>query len=335
MSNQSYSAKITGTGSYHPPRKVTNYDLEKMMDTSHEWIVQRSGIETRYFADKDTSTSDLAFEASKKALLSAGLEAKDLDLIITATLSPDHQFPGIGVKLQHKLGLSTTPAMDIRNQCSGFIYAMNTAKLFVASGQYKRVLVVGAEIHSKIVDLSTRGRDISVLFGDGAGAVIVEASKDDSADLLGFRLHSQGEFCDSLWLERPGTAKEFYIEREDLEAGRHYPYMEGRNVFKHATKRLQETIGELIEQNSIALDQIDHFLFHQANIRINEAVAKRLEIPESKVHNNIQKYGNCSAASLPILLDECLKEGKIKRGDLLCLAAFGAGFTWGGCLVRF
>lgn len=327
--------KIRGTGSYHPPRKVSNLDLEKIMDTSDEWIQQRSGIISRYHADENTSTSDLAYQAAVNSLESSNLQPNDIDLIITATLSPDHFFPGIGVQVQSNLGLITTPSMDIRNQCSGFIYALNTAYLFVSSGQYNRVMVIGAELHSKLINLSTKGRDIAVLFGDGAGAVILEPSDCHDSEILSFSLHSQGEHYNKLWLERPGTSAKNFIEADDIANGKHYPHMEGRQVFKHATRRLQETVCKLIEKENLQIEDIDHFLFHQANLRINEAVATKLQIPETKVHNNIQEFGNCSAASLPILLDEQVKHGTVKRGDILCMAAFGAGFTWGGALLKW
>ena len=275
-----------------------------------------------------------ALEASRNALLSADIEPQQLDLIITATLSPDHYFPGIGVQLQHGLGLKTTPAMDIRNQCSGFLYALNTAQLYIASGQYDRVLVVGAEIHSKLIDLSTRGRDISVLFGDGSGAVVLEACEDPKGGILSFQLHSQGEHYNKLWLSRPGTAAERFVD-DEVPTNEFYPQMEGRTVFKHATHRLIETLNEILDKSNLQAENIDHFLFHQANLRINEFVASRMGIPERKTHNNIQKYGNCSAASLPILLDECNKDGKIKPGDKICMAAFGAGFTWGACVLNW
>ncbi len=328
--------RITGTGMYVPPKVVTNQDLEKVMDTSDEWIRQRSGIEKRHHVEGATSTADLALEATHNALKSAHLTPADIDLIIVATLSPDHEFPGTSAILQQKLGLSTTPAMDIRCQCSGFLYSLNTAKLFVASGQYNKVLVVGAEIHSLILDMSTAGREVSVLFGDGAGAVILEPSDDSSSSIKNFSLHSQGEFASKLWIEKPGTAKgKRWLEAEDIQAGRHFPIMEGRYVFKHAVTRLTEVVKEVLEINELTLDDIDHFLFHQANLRINEKVASLLGIPESKVQNNIMKYGNCSAASIPMLLDECVRQEKISRGQKILVAAFGAGFTWAAGIIQW
>lgn len=334
MANQNPRAKIAGTGMYVPPRIVTNADLEKVMETTDEWIRQRSGIETRYHVD-GIGTSDLAYEASLRALEAAKCRPEDIDLILVATLSPDHMFPGTSALLQARLGLETTPSMDIRCQCSGFIYSLNVAKLFIESGQYKRVLVVGAEAHSPVLDMSTRGRDVAVLFGDGSGAVVLEASQGDQSRVGTVVLHSQGQFADRLWIEKPGTRKGSWLTQEDLSEGKHYPFMEGRYVFKHAVERLQQVTNEVLEKEGLTVADIDHFLFHQANIRINEKVAEVLHIPANKVHNNIQKYGNCSAASIPMLLDETVRSGKIKRGEKLLLAAFGAGFTWAASVVYF
>ncbi len=322
-------ACIVGTGMFVPPKVVTNSDLERIMDTSDDWIRQRSGIEKRHVVENGVSTSDLAYEASVRALQDANCSARDIDLIILATLSPDHQFPGSSALLQQKLGLETTPSMDIRCQCSGFIYSLNVAKLFVESGQYNKVLVVGAEAHSPILDFTTRGRDVAVLFGDGAGAVIISSNIGDSPSKIeSIALHSQGQYADRLWLERPGTAREKWITASDIEEGRCFPFMEGRYVFKHAVERLREVVLEVLEKDNLDIEHVDHFLFHQANLRINEKVAELLKIPSQKVHSNIQKYGNCSAASIPILLHESLKDGKIKKGDRVVAAAFGAGFTW-------
>ncbi|SME88362.1 3-oxoacyl-ACP synthase III family protein [Pseudobacteriovorax antillogorgiicola] len=326
-------AKIAGTGMYVPPKVVTNKDLEAVMDTSDEWIKQRSGIEQRHHVE-GIGTSDLAFEAAKNAMTAANVSAEDIDLILLATLSPDHQFPGSSAVLQAKLGLSTTPSMDIKCQCSGFIYGLNVGKLFVESGQYNRVLVVGAEAHSPVLDFSTEGRDVTVLFGDGAGAAIIEASDDDS-QIMHCSLHSQGEFANRLWIERPGTAGGEWLTEAHKAERQHFPYMEGRYVFKHAVTRLSEVIHETLEKNDLTLADIDHFLFHQANLRINEKVAAMLEIPEEKCHNNIMRYGNCSAASIPMLLDECVRQEKVKKGDIILMAAFGAGFTWAGSVIKW
>lgn len=333
MQIQTRKASIIGTGMFVPPKVLTNADLEKIMDTSDEWIRQRSGIEERHVVD-GIGTSDLALEASKLALASAACSPNDIDLIIVATLSPDHQFPGSSALLQQKLGLSTTPSMDIRCQCSGFIYSLNVAKLFIESGQYNKVLVVGAEAHSPILDFTTRGRDVAVLFGDGAGAVVLGVAQGNSG-IGSIALHSQGQFADRLWLERPGTAKSQWITEQDISEGRIFPFMEGRYVFKHAVERLKEVVTEVLQKENLDISEIDHFLFHQANMRINEKVAEILKIPSQKIHSNIQKYGNCSAASIPMLLDETIKSGKIKRGEKILAAAFGAGFTWAGAIITY
>lgn len=330
-----YKAKIIGTGMYVPPKVVTNKDLEAIIDTSDEWIRQRSGIEERRHIDDESGTSDLALNASLEAIKSANIEKQDIDLIVLATLSPDHQFPGSSALLQAKLGLSKIPAMDLRAQCTGFIYSLNVAKLFIESGQYKTVLVVGAEVHSPVLDMTTNGRDVSVLFGDGSGALVMQRSEDGTSGVLDCSLHSQGEFASRLWMERPGTAGGKWLTADHLEAGLQFPKMEGRYVFKHAVSNLVEVVKENLEKNKLTIDDIDHFLFHQANLRINEKVAEFLNIPREKIHSNIQKYGNCSAASIPILLDECVKDGKIKRGDKILAAAFGAGFTWGASVIEW
>lgn len=336
MSQTKFKARIAGTGMHVPPRIVTNKDLEKIMDTTDEWIRQRSGIEERHHVDGQ-GTADLAYEATLKALAAAKCDAKDLDLIILATLSADHMFPGSSAILQQKLGLETTPSMDLRAQCSGFIYAMNVAKAFIESGVYKKILVVGAETHSPVLDMSTRGRDVAVLFGDGAGAVIVEAAPaNDTGSYIGdIILHSQGQYADRLWIERPGTRGGTWLTDQHIAEGKQFPYMEGRYVFKHAVERLQEVVNEILAKAGLSIDKIDHFLFHQANIRINEKVAEMMKIPLEKCPSNIQKFGNCSAASIPMLLDETVKSGRVKRGDTLLIAAFGAGFTWAAGVIRY
>ena len=335
MLQSQINVRISGTGMYVPSKILRNVDLEAMMETSDEWIRQRTGIEKRHVIEPGTSTSDLAVAAAHRALAAANCTAAAIELIIVATLSPDHQFPGTSALLQHKLGMDTTPAMDLRCQCSGFIYALNVGKLFIEAGQYSRILIVGAEAHSPFLDWSTRGRDMAVLFGDGAGAVVLEADLSQKSKMGAMSLHSQGQFANRLWLEKPGTSNSVWLTTEDIEQGRTFPTMEGRYVFKHAVERLVQVIKEVIEKEDLSLDAIDHFLFHQANIRINEKVAQLMHIPLPKVHSNIQNYGNCSAASIPMLLDETVRSGKIKRGDRLLMAAFGAGFTWAAAIVTY
>ncbi len=322
-------AKISGTGMYVPEKVVTNFDLEKIMDTTDEWIYQRSGIKERRLISNGQSTSDLAEKAALNAIESAGLKNSDIDLVMVATLSPDYQFPGVSTLLQAKLGLGNKPSFDLRNQCSGFIYSLNVAKMFIENGQYKNVLVVGAEAHSPFMDWSTRGRDMAVLFGDGAGAVILSATTNPEEGKLGpFILHSDGSYAEKLLLQKPGTKGGVWVEKEDFGSTRMHPSMDGKLVFTHAVRGLVSSIKDLCEQNKIDLDKVDHFLFHQANIRINEKVAEQLKIPSNKIPSNIEKYGNTSAATIPILLDESVKSGRIKRKDKIITGAFGAGFTW-------
>lgn len=327
--------RIAATGMYVPPRVVTNKDLEAMMETSDEWIVQRSGIRERRWVDPGTTTSDLGAEAARRALEMAGLQPSDIDMIVFSTLSPDHYFPGSGVYLQHKLGMTTTPALDIRNQCSGMLYGLSVANQFVATGQCRRVLLVGAEIHSCALNRSTEGRDIAVLFGDGAAAMILEESTDPNRRILSTHLHAQGEFANKLWLDAPVNDGTQFITHEYIDNGRIWAYMDGRFVFKHAVTRMPEVVREALTRNNMSIGDVDLFIFHQANLRINEYVAKSLEISEDRVFNNIEKYGNTSAASVGLCLDECVRSGRVKPGSVVCLTTFGSGFTWASALVRW
>jgi 3-oxoacyl-[acyl-carrier-protein] synthase-3 len=330
-------AKITGTGMHVPERVVTNRDLESLMDTSDEWIRQRSGIEERRFIREGQRPSELAEAAAREALADAGLEPDQVDCIVLATLSPEADFPGTSFFLQERLG-GTTPCFDLRAQCSGFLYALGVARGFVASGQYRRVLVVGCEVHSTGIDLTTAGRDVAVLFGDGAGAVVLEANDDpeDRSDVLSVRLHAEGKYAKKLWIEAPGSG--FWpvrVNPELLEQRRHFPRMEGRFVFKHAVTRMPEVLLEALDAAGIKKDDVDLFLFHQANLRINEFVAGALEIPPHKLRNNIQRYGNCSAAAIPMLLAEAQREGALARGRIVSLTAFGSGFSWASAVLRW
>lgn len=330
-------AKIIGTGMYVPERVVTNKDLEALMDTSDEWIRQRSGVQERRFIHEGQLPADLAEAASRQALEDAGLEPDQVDCIVLATLSPQADFPGTSFFLQERLG-GETPCFDVRAQCSGFLYALAVAKSFVVAGQYRRVLAVGCEVHSTGIDLSTEGRDVAVLFGDGAGAVVVEANDDpdDNSAILEVRLHADGRYAKKLWIEAPGSG--FYpvrMSQELLDQKRFFPRMEGKFVFKHAVTRMPEVLEEALDAAGIKKDDVDLFLFHQANLRINEYVAGALEIPPDKVRNNIQRYGNCSAASIPLLLAEAQREGVLTRGKLVSLTAFGSGFSWASAVVRW
>ncbi len=336
----SIRSRVIGLGSFLPPRVVTNDDLAQMMDTSDEWIVQRTGIKERRWVEGVTSTSDLALEASRRALDSAGLAPEELDMIFLATISPDHFFPGSGVFLQTKLGLAGIPAIDVRQQCTGFIYALSMADQYIRAGSAKKVLVAGAEVHSKGLDKTTRGRDVTVLFGDGAGAVILEATdvEDPRSDshLLSTHVYADGAFAEELWVPGVSTAyDEEIVDQRMLDRGDQYPKMNGRQVFVNAVKRMPEAVTTALEQNGYGIDDVDLFMFHQANLRINEAVAQRLGAPEEKVFNTIQKYANTTAATIPIGLDEAVKAEALKPGMLVAMAAFGSGFTWGSALLRW
>jgi 3-oxoacyl-[acyl-carrier-protein] synthase-3 len=329
------NARLIGTGRAIPSICVTNEDLTKRMDTSDEWIQQRSGIVTRYWTPDDVGPLDLAVEASTKAIQSAGLKNEDIELIVLATLSPQHEFPGTSAFLNERLGIPGVPAMDVRAQCTGFLYSLAIADSFIRTGTYRRILVVGTEVHSTGIEISTRGRDVAVLFGDGAGALVLEATDEDRG-ILSNHLHADGRYVKALWIEYPSSAHHpARLTKEALDDGRFFPKMEGRLVFKHAVVRLPEVINEALAHNKLSLDDIDHFLFHQANLRINEFVAGSLGIPEAKFYNNIQKYGNTSAAAIPILLDELREMGRIREGHLLLMAGFGSGFTWGANIIRW
>ena len=335
-----YNSEIIGSGMYVPPGVVTNHDLSKMMDTTHDWIVQRSGIEERHWVAPEVSTTDLALKACEEAIQNAGIDKKEIDCILFATISPDHDFPGAGCFLQPKLGLTDIPAIDVRQQCSGFIYAMSIADAFIKTGQYKTILVVGAEVHSKGLDKTTKGRDVAVLFGDGAGAIIMRRKevKNPKTDSFIYSTHlfTEGMNAKELWLEAPGMA--LGAERmthEMIEKGLHYPHMNGKKVFANAVRRLCECTMTALAANNLKLEDIDLFLFHQANMRINQMVAQELKIPDEKVFNTIQKYGNTTAATIPIGMADAVKAGKLKKGSLVASAVFGSGFTWASSIYRW
>jgi len=329
---------IKGTGRYVPSRVVTNDDLTQWMDTSDEWIRQRTGIEQRHWVPETggVGSSDLGLEASKIALKRAGWEPEDIDLIIFGTMTPDIYIPGTGCILQHKLGLVTTPAIDIRQQCTGFIYGLTIADAFIRSDHANRILLIGAEVQSTGLDVSTRGRDISVLFGDGAGAVCVESAEtDEPVGVLSSTLHAQGELANVLTIELPSHRLNQSINEDMIREGRHYPIMDGRLVFKTAVKRLSQVAKEVLEKAELTVDDIDLFIPHQANLRINEAFAKLMNLPQEKVINNIQRYGNTTAASIPIALDEAIETKRIVKGSTVVFLALGAGLTWGAVIYRF
>jgi 3-oxoacyl-[acyl-carrier-protein] synthase-3 len=333
-------SKILATGMYVPPKLVKNDDLATMMDTSDEWIRQRTGIEQRYWVDAATSTSDLALEACNRALKNAGVDKSEIEMLILATLSPDHEFPGTACFLQKKMGLSGIPALDVRQQCTGFIYSLAIADQFIRSGTYKKILVVGAEVHSKGLDKTPKGRDVSVLFGDGAGAVVLGATEvtDPKKDsyLLSTHLHADGAFAEELWTPYPGNARVGdRMDQSIIDEELYWPRMNGKTVFTHAVKRMPETLLEALNANGLKIEDIDLFVFHQANLRINDMIAKQFNIPEGKVFNTIQKYANTTAATIPIGLDEAVRSGKLKKGMLVASAAFGSGFTWGSAVYRW
>jgi 3-oxoacyl-[acyl-carrier-protein] synthase III len=329
-------SRILGLGKALPDRVVSNFDLEKLMDTSDEWIRQRSGIsERRHIVPGEESTSGLATKAAQAALDAAGLKAEDLDLIVAATLNPDHFFPGIGVFVQEALGCNTIGALDIRTQCTGFVYGLSVADQFIRTGTHKHVLVVGAEVQSTALDMTTRGRDVAVLFGDGAGAAILGPCEEEGRGVLDTRLHSEGKWAKELWLEAPSA---LLPREEDIASGldsRWFPVMNGRKVFTHAVRRFSEAIGEGLEATGFGKGDIDLLVPHQANLRITEAIGKALELTPDQVYSNIHRYGNTTAASIPIALTEAVEEGRIKDGDLVVLAAFGSGFTWGSAVIRW
>jgi 3-oxoacyl-[acyl-carrier-protein] synthase III len=331
-------ARITGTGMYVPDRLVTNKDLEQLMDTSDEWIRQRTGIQERRYIEPGQLPVDLAEAAARRALAAASLEPDDVDCVLLATLSPQADFPGTSFFLQDRLGLRETPCFDVRAQCSGFLYSLATARSFVLAGQFRRVLVVGCEVHSTGIDLTTEGRDVAVLFGDGAGACVVEANEDaeDPSGILEVRLHAQGRHAQKLWIEAPGSGfAPVRITEELLRERRHFPRMDGKFVFKHAVTRMPEVLLATLSAASVKQEDVDLFLFHQANLRLNEYVAQALEIPAAKLRNNIQRFGNCSAASIPMLLDEAVREGALQPGKLVSMTAFGSGFSWASAVVRW
>jgi 3-oxoacyl-[acyl-carrier-protein] synthase-3 len=327
-------SRISGIGFAVPPRIVTNRDLEQLMDTSDAWIVERTGIRERRFAPAGVGSSALGIEAARRALADAGRVPAEVDFIVFATTTPDWMFPGNGVLVQQALGLDTVGALDVRNACSGFVYALSVADAFIRIGRYRCVLVIGAEVQSTGLDLSTEGRDMAVLFGDGAGAAVVEPSTDGRG-VLAWALHSEGQYARDLWCEAPSSMVPGRVTPEMLAAKREKPAMNGRQVFKNATTRFPEVIHEVLGAAGHTLDEVALIVPHQANQRIGDAVAQRLGLPPERVFQNIERYGNTTAASIPIALTEARDQGRVKPGDLVVLAAFGAGFAWAGCALRW
>jgi 3-oxoacyl-[acyl-carrier-protein] synthase-3 len=318
---------------------VTNDELAKLMDTSDEWIQQRTGIQQRRFVDfekEPMGASDLGTRAAQNALDAAGMSKDDVDCIIYATLSPDKAFPGDGVLVQAKLDIPAgVPAFDIRNQCSGFLYGLQMANAFIRQGVYKNVLLIGSEVHSSGLEFADRGRDVSVIFGDGSAAAVLGASDDNERGVLGITLHADGRFAEVLETSYPSSALNPRVTKEMLDTGAQYPKMQGKLVFKNAVQRMPEAVSKVLAEHNAEPKDIKLLIPHQANLRISEMVQRRLKLRDDQVFNNIQKYGNTTAASIPLALDEAIKEGRLDKGDLLVLTAFGAGFTWGAALVRW
>ncbi|MCA9739398.1 MAG: ketoacyl-ACP synthase III [Gemmatimonadetes bacterium] len=328
-------AAIVGTGFDVPDRIVTNEDLSRRMDTSDEWIRERTGIRERRWAEDGTTSADMAARASRRALEAAGLEPGALDAIVLATLSPDHFFPGTGVFLQRELEVPGIPALDIRAQCSGFLYGLSVADAWIRAGTYRTILLVGVEIQSSGVDVSTRGRDMAVLFGDGAGAAVLTATDEPGRGVLSTHLYADGRHAETLWCDAPASRRHPRISAEDLETGRQYPSMEGREVFRHAVERMPEAMEAALAANGFTTADLDLLIPHQANLRISEMVRRRLGLPEEKVVNNIERYGNTTAATIPIALAEAVQADRVHAGDLVGFVAFGSGFTWASALVRW
>lgn len=345
-------SKIAGIGYYVPKNVYTNEDLTRFMDTSDEWIRERTGIQERRFADRlGETTTTMGIEASKIAIERAGITAQDIDFIIFATLSPDYYFPGCGVLLQREMGMKEVGALDVRNQCSGFVYALSVADQFIKTGMYKNILVVGSEKHSFAMDFETRSRNVSVIFGDGAGAVVLQPTQEAGKGILSTHLHSDGADAEILAMYYPGSHANRWMEDlpevPDQELGGLFmpenvlghpaslPFMDGPSVFKKAVVKFPEVIKEALAANDLTEKDIDLLVPHQANLRISQYVQKLLRLSDDQVFNNIQKYGNTTAASVPIALCEAWESGKVQDGDLVCLAAFGSGFTWASALIRW
>jgi len=335
-----YHSKITGLGYFVPENRVTNDDLSNMMDTNDDWIQERTGIQERRHVIKDSgeTTSSMGVKAAKIAIERSGLANDDIDFIIFATISPDFYFPGPGVTLQKELGLKTIGALDIRNQCSGFIYALSVADQYIKTGMYRNILIVGSELQSIGLDMTDRGRGVSVIFGDGAGAAILSRETDLSKGILSTHLHSEGEHAKELAVVAPGMGGRWVtdiLKENNADDESYFPHMNGQFVFKNAIVRFTEVINEGLEANHLEVSDIDMLIPHQANLRISQFIQKRFGLNDDQVFNNIQKYGNTTAASIPIALTEAWEQGKIKSGDTLVLAAFGSGFTWASAIIKW
>ena len=334
-----YHSKITGLGFYVPENIVTNDDLSKIIDTNDEWIQERTGIqERRHIIKGQDTTTSMGVKAAKIAIERSGLSNDDIDFVVFATLSPDYYFPGPGVLVQRDLGLKTVGALDVRNQCSGFVYALSVADQYIKTGMYKNILVIGSEIQSTGLDMTTRGRGVSVIFGDGAGAAVLSREEDLTKGILSTHLHSEGQHAEELVVKAPGMGGRWItdiIADNDPNDESYFPYMNGQFVFKNAVVRFSEVINEALRANNLEVSDIDMLIPHQANLRIAQFIQKKFGLTDDQVFNNIQKYGNTTAASIPIALTEAWEQGKIKSGDTLVLAAFGSGFTWASAIIKW
>ncbi|MDI5887316.1 3-oxoacyl-ACP synthase III family protein [Flavobacterium yafengii] len=334
-----YHSKIAGLGYYVPENVVTNDDLSKIIETNDEWIQERTGIqERRHIIKGEDTTTSMGVKAAKIAIERSGVAAADIDFVVFATLSPDFYFPGPGVLVQRDLGLRTVGALDVRNQCSGFIYALSVADQYIKTGMYKNILVIGSEVHSTGLDMTTRGRGVSVIFGDGAGAAVLSREEDLTKGILSTHLHSEGQHAEELIVKAPGMGGRWVTDiladnNPDDES--YFPYMNGQFVFKNAVVRFSEVINEGLQANNLEVSDIDMLIPHQANLRISQFIQKKFDLTDDQVYNNIQKYGNTTAASIPIALTEAWEKGKIKSGDTVVLAAFGSGFTWGSAIIKW
>ncbi|SCY42063.1 3-oxoacyl-ACP synthase III family protein [Flavobacterium caeni] len=334
-----YHSKISGLGYYVPENIVTNDDLSKIMDTNDAWIQERTGIqERRHIVKGQDTTTSMGVKAARIAIERSGISKDDIDFIIFATLSPDYYFPGPGVLVQRDLGLKTVGALDVRNQCSGFVYALSIADQYIRTGMYKNILIIGSEVHSTGLDMTDRGRAVSVIFGDGAGAAIVSREEDLSKGILSTHLHSEGQHAEELVVKAPGMGGRWVsdiVADNDPNDESYLPYMNGQFVFKNAVVRFAEVIQEGLQANNLQVSDIGMLIPHQANLRISQFIQQSFKLSDDKVYNNIQRYGNTTAASIPIALTEAWEQGKIQSGDLVVLAAFGSGFTWGSAIIRW
>ncbi len=334
-----YNSRIAGLGYYVPDNIVTNDDLTKFMETTDEWIQERTGIkERRHIKKGEDTTTTMGVKAAKIAIERSGIDKNDIDFIVFATLSPDYYFPGPGVLVQRDLDIKTIGALDVRNQCSGFVYAISVADQFIKTGMYKNVLVIGSEVHSTGLDLTTRGRGVSVIFGDGAGAAVLTREEDNTKGILSTHLHSEGKYAEELALIAPGMGKRWILdilEDDDPDDTSYYPHMNGQFVFKNAVVRFSEVIMEGLQKNNLSKEDIDMLIPHQANLRISQFIQKKFGLSDKQVFNNIMKYGNTTAASIPIALTEAWEAGKVKEGDTVVLAAFGSGFTWASAIIKW